>query len=383
MSPSIPFADLVRDYHDIQTEIDAALSRVLQRGHYILGAEVAAFEQEFAAYCGAHQCIAVASGSDALYLSLAALRVRDGEEVITVANACTYQAEAIIQTGALPFLVDIDPETSTLNPNALEAAITPRTRAIIPVHLHGRMADMATINAVAARHMLLVVEDASQAHGAWARNPITGQPQQAGTWGHCGCFSFYPTKNLGAMGDGGAVVTNDEDLAERIRWLRQYGWSSKYVMAEKGGRNSRLDELQAALLRVKLRHLDRWNAQRRERAAWYRQLLASTRLKLPTDDPGHVYHHFVIQSEHRDALRQALISAGIGCDIHYPLPTHLQPGYASGPGVVRPYGMGTLPRTEAQAQRILSLPLSPHLTYAEVEQIAATICAWEQTISAP
>lgn len=377
MTHTVPFGDPVRQYNGLRTELETTLARVLESGSYILGAEVHAFEQEFADYCGAKHCVGVASGSDALYLALKALNIGHGDEVITVSNACVYQTEAIIQAGAQPFLVDIDPVTYTLDPKALEAAITSRTRAVLPVHLYGRMADMETINAIAAKYSLLVIEDAAQAHGAWKYN-AANEPQRVGTWGHCTCFSFYPTKNLGAMGDGGAVVTNDIDLADRMRWLRQYGWSSKYVMAEKGGRNSRLDELQAAILRVKLHYLDTWNTLRRERAEWYRTLLEGTNLYLAPDEPGHVYHLYVVATDQRDALRQHLLAASIGVDIHYPLPAHLQPAYASGPGTVRPYGMGVLPHTELKARRVLSLPLYPELTRAEVEQVAAVIQAWCQ-----
>jgi dTDP-4-amino-4,6-dideoxygalactose transaminase len=245
------------------------------------------------------------------------------------------------------------------------------------------MADMQKINDIAARYSLVVIEDGAQAHGAWRYN-AANEPQRVGTWGHCTCFSFYPTKNLGAMGDGGAIVTNDPDVADRLRWLRQYGWSSKYVMAEKGGRNSRLDELQAAILRVKLRHLETWNTLRRERATWYHTLLADTPVQLPPDEPGHVYHLYVVTTDQRDALRHHLTTAGIGSDIHYPLPAHLQPAYASGPGTVRPYGMGVLPHTEKQARRVLSLPLYPELTRAEVEQVAAAVAAWsKKTVDKP
>ncbi len=375
MTHTVPFCDLARNYRTVQTEVDVVLNRALECGQYILGTEVHQFEQEFARSCGAQHCVGVANGSDALYLALKALNIGNGDEVITVSNGCIYQTEAIIQTGAQPILIDVDPLTATLDPHALTAAITPRTRAVLPVHLYGRMADMEAINAIAAEHSLVIVEDAAQAHGAWRTN-ADGEPQRAGTWGHCTCFSFYPTKNLGALGDGGAVVTNDADLADRLRWMRQYGWSSKYVLAEKGGRNSRLDELQAAILRVKLRHLERWNMLRRERAGWYHDLLHQTPLHLPPDEPGHVYHLYVVATEQRESLRHFLTAAGIGTDIHYPLPAHLQPAYASGPGTVRPYGMGVLPHTERLARRVLSLPLYPELTQDEAEQVATAIATW-------
>jgi dTDP-4-amino-4,6-dideoxygalactose transaminase len=373
--PAIPFGNLARQQASLAEELADAFRRVLGSGWYILGQEVSAFEQEFAAYCGAAHCVGVASGADALYLALAALDIGPGDEVITVANACTYQVAAILQTGARPVLVDIDPARATLDPARLEAAITPRTRAVLPVHLYGRMAALPAILRSTERHGLAVVEDAAQAHGAWLLDS-TGTQWRAGCRGTCACFSFYPTKNLGALGDGGAVVTNDAHLAERLRRLRQYGWSSKYVASETGGRNSRLDELQAALLRVKLRHLDAWNSARRERAAWYAELLAGTPLHLPPDEPGHVYHLYVIACEARDDLRSHLAAAGIGSDIHYPLPAHLQPAYHSTPACLRPAEAGALPHTERQAQRILSLPLYPELTRAEVERIAAAVGAW-------
>jgi len=362
--------DLKRQYETLRPELDAAALRVLRSGWYILGPEVSAFEAAFAAYCGAQYCVGVASGTDALYLALAALEIGSGDEVITVANAGIYQVAAIVQTGATAVFADSDPTTHTMAPAALEAAITPRTRAILPVHLYGRMANMPAINAIAARHGLAVVEDAAQAHGAWLPNPA-GVPQRAGAWGQLACFSFYPSKNLGAVGDGGAVVTSDAALAERVQRLRQYGWERKYVTAEAGGRNARLDEMQAALLRVKLSQLDAWNMARRERAAWYGDLLAATPLALPPDEPGHVYHLYVVATAQREALRAHLSAAGVATDVHYPLTAHQQAGYP--PTQMRPAAVGTLPHTEQAAQSGLSLPLFPELTRAEVEQVARAI----------
>lgn len=359
----VPFGDLARQAADLGAELTDALTRVATGGWYVLGAELRAFEEEWATYCGAKHCAGVASGAEALYLALAALGVGPGDEVITVANACIYQAAAILQASARPVFVDIDPESFNLDPKRLEAAITPRTKAIMAVHLYGRMADMPAINQIAERYGLPVVEDAAQAHGAWLDGSI-----RAGSAGSLACFSFYPSKNLGALGDGGALTTNDAELAERLRRLRMYGWSEKYVTAELGGRNSRLDEIQAAALRVKLRHLDGWNAARRERAGWYRELLAGLPLGLPADAPGHVYHLFVVSCVQRDALRTHLQAAGIGCDVHYPLPAHLQPAYAN-----LGYKPGDLPQTEATAARLLSLPLFPELSRAEVEYVAATV----------
>jgi dTDP-4-amino-4,6-dideoxygalactose transaminase len=364
--PSVPFGDLKRQSASIDAELTAALTRVAASGWYVLGEEVAAFEAEFAAYCGAAHCIGVASGAEALYLALAALGVGPGDEVITVANACMYQAAAILQAGARPVFVDVDPATYNLDPQCLEAAITPRTRAIMPVHLYGDLAALPAIRALAKRHGLPIVEDAAQAHGAWAAD--AGAPRYAGSWGAIACFSFYPSKNLGALGDAGALTTNDDRLAERLRRLRFYGWGAKYVTEDRGGRNSRLDEIQAAVLRVKLRHLEAWNNARRERAAWYAELLHGLPLQLPRFTPGHVFHLYVVACAERDALRDHLRANGVGCDIHYPVPTHLQPAYSD-----LGFGPGSLPVTEAAAGRILSLPIYPELAYAEVERVAAVV----------
>lgn len=369
-SLTVPFGDLKRQNETVRAELETAFARVLDSGWYILGTEVAAFEAEFAAFCGAAHCVGVASGAEALYLALAALGVGPGDEVITVANACMYEVAAILQTGARPVLADVDLLTQNMSPHAFEAVITPRTKAVIPVHLFGRLADMPAICAIAARHNIAVVEDAAQAHGSFGLD-VAGRPRHAGQWGAAACFSFYPSKNLGALGDAGAVVTDDSALAERLRRLRMYGWAGKYNTVDSGGRNSRLDELQAALLRVKLRHLEAGNAARRERAAWYGELLAGLPLTLPVDEPGHIYHLYVaVLSERtqRDALRAHLASSAIGCDIHYPTPAHLQPAFAD-----LGFGPGALPVTEELAGRILSLPMFPELTRAEVERVAAAI----------
>jgi dTDP-4-amino-4,6-dideoxygalactose transaminase len=368
----VPFGDLKRQHAALQPELEAAFRRVLDSGWFVLGAEVAAFEQEFAAACGAAHAVGVASGAEALYLALAALDLAPGDEVITVANACMYEVAAILQAGARPVLVDVDPLTQNMSPAAFAAAITPRTRAVVPVHLFGRIADMPAICAAAARHNLAVVEDAAQAHGAFAHD-AAGANRRAGQWGRMACFSFYPSKNLGALGDAGAIVTDDAALAERLRRLRMYGWAGKYNTVDQGGRNSRLDELQAALLRVKLPHLAAGNAARRERAAWYAELLAGLPLTLPPADPGHSYHLYVVtlpDRATRDALRGHLVAAGVGCDVHYPVPAHLQPAFAE-----LGYGPGSLPVTEGLAGRILSLPLFPELTREEVELVAATVRA--------
>lgn len=369
-SHAIPFGDLKRQNALLREEIDAAIAGVLDSGWFILGREVSAFEEEFAAFCGAAHGVGVASGAEALYLALAALGVGPGDEVITVANACMYQVSAVLQTGAKPVLVDVDPVTHNMDPRALEAAISPRTRAVLPVHLYGRLADMGAINAVAARHGIPVVEDAAQGHGAFAAG-ADGKTYRAGSSGAVACFSFYPSKNLGALGDGGAVVTRDAAIAESLRRLRFYGWGSKYNTTDLNGRNSRLDELQAAILRVKLRPLDAATAARRERAQWYGELLGGLPLGLPKDEPGHVYHLYVTVSETpeaREALRTALTARGVGCDVHYPIPAHLQPAYAD-----LGYRKGDLPVTERLAQTILSLPMYPELTRAEIETVATAV----------
>lgn len=363
MRLNVPFGDLKRQHDAIRAELNAAIARVLDSGWYILGPAVGAFEEEFAAFCNTRFCIGVANGTEALQLALTALGVGPGDEVITVANASVYQAITIVAVGARPVFVDVDERSHTMDPAALEAAITPRTRAIMPVHLYGRMADMDAIMAIADRHGLPVIEDCAQAHGATWR----GRP--AGSIGALGCFSFYPTKNLGAVGDGGAVTTNDATLAEKVRRLRQYGWERKYYTRDAGGLNSRLDELQAAILSVKLRYLPAWNARRRAIAAMYDDLLADTDLVLPEAPPegDHVFHLYVVRTAERDVVQARLREQGIGTDIHYPLPTHMQPVYA--PFAPR----DGLPTTERLAREILSLPMFPELTDDEVRAVAVAV----------
>jgi dTDP-4-amino-4,6-dideoxygalactose transaminase len=359
----IPLVDLHCQLAAIRPEIEAAVTRVLERGWFILGEEVVAFEQEFATYCGVRYAIGVGSGTEALHLALRAVGVGPGDEVITVANAGVPGVVAIEVAGGRPVFVDVYPATMNLDPARLSAAISPRSRAILPVHLYGRPADMDPIMEIARRHDLAVVEDCAQAHGASYRG------RKVGSLGHVACFSFYPTKNLGAYGDGGAVVTDDPALADRLRLLRQYGWREQY-RSEVRGVNSRLDELQAAILRVKLRHLDAWNARRRALAARYRELLAGSDLVLPAELPDgvHVYHLFIVQTPQRDELRDHLRRAGIGTGIHYPIPAHLQAAYRDLGG--QP---GQLPVTERLAREVLSLPLFPELTDAEVEQVVEAI----------
>jgi dTDP-4-amino-4,6-dideoxygalactose transaminase len=359
----VPFGDLKRQYESIRAELDAAALRVMAGGWYILGPETRAFEEEFATFCGVGHAVGVASGTEALHLALVALGVGAGDEVITVANAGVPGTVAILQAGARPVFAEVDERSFNLDPTALAAAITPRTKAIMPVHLYGRMAAMAPILALAATHGLAVVEDCAQAHGATYRG------RAAGSLGVCGCFSFYPTKNLGALGDGGMVVTDDAALAERLRRLRQYGWERKYFSAEPGGINSRLDELQAALLRVKLQHLPQWNARRRQIAEMYDDLLVGVDLALPEPaaDGDHVYHLYVVRSQERNAFQAALRERGVGTDIHYPLPAHRQPIYAE----LAP--AGGLSATERLAQEVLSLPIYPELTDVEVQAVATAV----------
>lgn len=369
MTNAIPLVDLKSAYARLRAEIDAATARVLASGWYILGPEVRAFEDEFAAYLGAGHAVGVASGTDAVLLALRALGVGAGDEVITVAHTAVATITAITLSGATPRFVDIDPATYTLDPARLEAAITPRTRAVVPVHLYGAPADMQPILAIARAHGLLVVEDCAQAHGA----TIGGR--RVGTFGDAAAFSFYPTKNLGALGDGGAVVTNRPDVAERLRLLRQYGWRERYI-SDVVGYNSRLDELQAAILRVRLRHLDAENASRRRLAAGYDAALAALPVALPAGwpDASAVYHLYVIAADERDALAAHLAAQGISSGVHYPVPAHRQPAYAH-----LGYGPSSLPATEAAAARVLSLPMYPDLPEAAVNTVAAAVRSYFET----
>lgn len=371
----VPFGDLRRHYQAIRGEVDAAVQRVLESGWYILGREVAAFEEEFAAFCGAGHAVGVASGTEALQLALVALGVGPGDEVVTVANAGIPGTVAILQSGARPVYVDVEESSHNLDPHRLETAISPRTRAIMPVHLFGLPAAMELILACAEQHAIPVVEDCAQAHGACYHG------QTVGTLGTLGCFSFYPTKNLGCFGDGGMVITGDAGLAGRLRQLRVYGWENKYVSTLAGGANSRLDEMQAAILRAKLPHLPEWNRARQQRAAWYDQLLSDTPLVLPggsAPGEGHIYHLYVVRSPRRDALREHLHRQGIGTDVHYPLPSHLQPIYG-GLG----YRAGDLPVTERLAREVLSLPLYPELTPEEAAAVAAAVRSFSSVGEVP
>ena len=362
----IPFVDLRANSLAMAGETLEAIRRVVERSAFILGSEVRDFESEFAAYCQVHHAIGVDSGTSALELALRALGVGHGDEVITAANTFVATVFAIRYTGARPVLVDVDLETATMAPEAVARAVTPRTKAIIPVHLYGQPADMDPILAVARRHGVPVLEDACQAHGAEYRE------RPAGSLGDAAAFSFYPSKNLGAFGDGGLVVTDRADLAVRLRQLRDYGQTEKYRHAFVGY-NRRLDEIQAAVLRLKLKHLDEWNRARRRAAAWYADALRGLDLVLPREAPWarHVWHLYVVRVRDRDGLRGHLGRVGIATGIHYPIPAHLQDACAD-----LGYGRGDFPVTEALADEILSLPMFPELTQAQVARVAEAIRAF-------
>ena len=361
----IPFLDLKIQYKEIKEKIDSAINDVIESTQFVLGPEVAAFEERFAAYCDRKYCIAVNSGTSALHLALLAAGIGPGDEVITVSMTFVATAAAILYCGAKPVFVDIDPATWTIDPNLIEAAVTPATKAILPVHLHGLTADMDPIVAIARRHGLVVIEDAAQSHGAEYKG------RRAGSLGDVGCFSFYPGKNLGAYGEGGAAATSDPELARRMSLLRDWGQEAKYrhVVA---GYNYRMDAIQAAVLKVKLDHIENWTEGRRAVARRYDKLLAGSGCRLPAPPPTsrHVYHVYAVGVRHRDRTQRALHSAGIGTSIHYPIPIHLQPAYA-GLG----YRLGDLPISEAAADRFLSLPIYPELQPDQLATIAAELRA--------
>jgi dTDP-4-amino-4,6-dideoxygalactose transaminase len=364
MGIHVPFLDLQRQHAGIEAEIHAALARVISRGQFILGREVTSFEKDWARFCGVSGAVAVNSGTDALMLALrATIPDRNAhDEVITSPLSAGYTALAIKNAGFVPAFADIDAGTFTVAPEAIEKAITPHTRAIVPVHIYGQLAAMEAINKVAARHNLVVIEDAAQAHGASLKS------RQPGTFSRAAAFSFYPTKNLGALGDAGAVVSNDETLLDQIRSLRQGGHVAA-MHAQTAGLNSRLDELQAAVLRVKLRHLRRWNRARRAIAAKYRELLegvADLKLPLAVAAEAHVFHLFVVQHRERDRLRSHLSSRGIETLIHYPFLLHRQK-------LFRRRQQPNLPVAESLGQKIVSLPLYPQLTDREIEAVVKAI----------
>ncbi len=363
----VPQTDPRAGYLAHKDEIDAAIQRVLHSGWYILGGEVEAFEQEFATYIGVRHAVGLASGTDALELSLRACDVGPGDSVFTVSHTAVATVAAIELTGATPVLVDIDPVTYTMDTNCLADALARLTggkpKAVIPVHLYGHSADMSTILKLAKRHGLYVVEDCAQSHGATFNGRMTG------AWGDISAFSFYPTKNLAALGDGGMIVTDNPTLAERVRLLQQYGWRERYI-SEIPGRNSRLDELQAAILRVKLRYLNGENIQRQSLAQTYDALFADAGMTLPCVRSGasHVYHQYVVSLPQRDALKTYLRQNGIGTLIHYPAPIHLQPAYQGRLPLVAP-----LPWTERVSRQILSLPMYPQLSDDQVRRVGESI----------
>jgi dTDP-4-amino-4,6-dideoxygalactose transaminase len=374
---SIPQSSPGRDYRLHQAEIDAALHRVLQSGWYILGSEVRAFEEEFAGYLGLREGVGVASGTDAVELALRSLGIGPGDAVYTVSHTAVATVVAVERTGATAVLIDVDDASYTMDPRSLAAAIAADPRpggaqpaAVIAVHLYGQAAAMPEILHVARAAGLLVVEDCAQAHGARLDGRL------AATWGDVAAFSFYPTKNLGALGDGGFIATDDEGLAATVRELRQYGWRERYVSAVKG-MNSRLDEMQAAVLRVKLAHLDTDNARRRAIAARYEARLGGSVLDTPAVRHGadHVFHQYVIRTRHRDDLMAHLRDRGISTAIHYPVPVHLQPAYAE-----RLPQLVDLPVTERIANEIVSLPIFPSLSDGEVDRVAEAVLEWAEGI---
>ena len=363
----VPFVDLQAQYRSIKAEVDAAVQRVLDTSAFILGREVEAFERAFGEYVGARECVGVANGTAAIHLALAACGVGPGHEVIVPANTFFATPEAVSAAGATPVFVDCDPATYNLDASQIEAAVTPRTRAVIPVHLYGQPADLDSVAAVAERHNLIVIEDAAQAHGALYKG------RRVGALARAGCFSFYPGKNLGAYGEGGAVTTDDPAVARRVRLLRDHGSERKYHH-EVVGYNLRLEGIQGAVLSVKLRHLDGWNELRRQHADRYRELLAPLEvagaLTLPREAEyaSHVYHLFVVQTAERDRLQRYLSGAGIQTGIHYPVPAHLQPAYAA-----LGHRPGDFPHAESQSHRVLSLPMFAELTGRQIERVAEAV----------
>ena len=348
MQPMLRVPFFSTEYVNADASVEAAIQRAVRSNHFILGREVSAFEDEFAAYLGVEHCVTVASGSDALELALRALGVGRGQTVVTVANAGFYGSFAIRALGAQPLYVDVDRATLTLSVQALEEALRLRPAAVIVTHLYGRMADMDAIVELCSAAGVPLIEDCAQSHGA----SLGGR--KAGAWGDVACFSFYPTKNLGALGDGGCVVSRRADLAHSVRTLRQYGWGPKYTVAYPHGRNSRMDEIQAAVLRAKLAHLDACNAMRRRIALHYTQALVDLPLMLPSvGGAEHVAHLYVVQTAEREALRSHLADAGIAAEVHYPVADHYQPAY---PGTPTPLGLVV---TEQACAQVLSLPCFP------------------------
>lgn len=361
---NIPFVDLGRQYDSIKYEINGEIEKVLKSAQFILGENVEAFENEFASYCGVKYGVGVASGTDALVLSLRALGIRSEDEVITAVNTYIATVDAIARNGAKPVFVEPEPESYNIDVTKIEEKITDKTKAVLPVHLYGQPADMDPILEIAERHNLKVIEDAAQAHGAEYKGKKTGG------LGDVACFSFYPSKNLGAYGDGGMVLTNDAEIAEKIRTLRNYGQRKKNFH-ELIGYNSRLDELQAAILRVKLKYLDEWNDLRRKHAKHYNELLDGvSKIIVPVEKEfaKHIYHLYVIRYRDRDKLQDYLHSRGIHTGIHYPVPVHLQKAYSH-----LGYKKGDFAAAEVCADSILSLPMFPELTEAEIEFVSNSV----------
>jgi len=363
----VPFLDVAAAYLELKGELDAAMQRVAASGNYILGREVAAFESEFAAYCEAAHCVGVGNGLEALHLILRAMEFGPGDEVIVPANTYIATWLAVSYAGATPVPVEPDEKTYNIDPSRIEDAITPRTKAVIPVHLYGQPADMDPINELAGKYGLAVIEDAAQAHGGRYKG------RRVGSLGDAAGFSFYPGKNLGALGDGGAIVTSDEALAGRLRVLRNYGSQEKYFNERKGF-NSRLDEIQAAMLRIKLRKLNEWNERRKMLASRYQQTLEGVPdLTLPFvpayADP--VWHLFAVRHPERDRLQKFLADAGVGTIIHYPLPAHLQDAYAE-----LGFSAGSFPRAEGMAGTLLSLPMGPHLSAEQADHVISQLAAF-------
>jgi dTDP-4-amino-4,6-dideoxygalactose transaminase len=362
----IPFGDLKRQHELLRSELEQAFSKNLASGWFILGKELEKFEEDFAGYCGRKYGIGVGNATDAIFLTLKAQGIREGDEVITVANTAIPTCSAIVASGAKLVLVDTKKDY-LMDTSKIGRAITPETKAIIPVHLYGQTCNMETTLKIAEAHHLRIIEDCAQAHGAkqlGQRTPIKGT----------GCFSFYPSKNLGAMGDGGIIVTDDKELAEKLRLIRNYGQPQTYVSTEPGY-NSRLDELQAAILGIKLKHLEVWNARRREIAHIYNSLLEGL-VETPKENTGnsHVYHLYVIKTQKRDDLKDYLRTRGIDTKVHYPVPIHLQPGFAS-----LGYKPGDFPNSEKYSQEILSLPMFPELRDEEVVRICEEVKNWRLT----
>jgi dTDP-4-amino-4,6-dideoxygalactose transaminase len=364
----IPYLDLQAQYDRIRSEVLTALEEICESGKFAQGPATSEFEAKFAAYCGVDHCVTLNSGTSALHLALRCLDVGPGDEVVTVSMTFIATAWAISYVGATPVFVDIDPVRRTLCPDKLEAAITPRTKAIIPVHLYGMPAEMDRIVAIAERHGLPVIEDAAQAHGARYRGKRVGQ------FGQIACFSFYPTKNLGAYGEGGALITNDASIAQRVRSLRDHAQSQKYLHNEIGF-NYRMDAFQGAVLSIKLKHLDQWNTARIDCARHYTELLKDSSYKLPThiSDSECVWHCYVIESPERDRIRSALQDVGIQSAVHYPVPIHLQKAYAH-----LGYRAGDLPVTEALCERCLALPIYPELSKEKISTVASSLLDLER-----